>query len=81
MFISAASTTPEKKRLRMGLWNFLDGKKTYLGCLALGLLAALWGLDQLCPGEWLTQQQYEAAAAFITSVTGASMRWAITKQQ
>ena len=63
------------------MWSFLEGKKTYLSCLLLSLLGVVWSLDQFSPGEWLTAQQYEAAAAFIGGLTGVSMRWAIEKKE
>ena len=65
----------------MNFLNILKGKKTYIGCAILGLLSAMYFIDITIDdtASWLTEQQYAAAAVFISGLTGASLRQAITK--
>ena len=59
----------------------LTGKKTIIGSLVVSLIGLIWSLDQFFPGEWLTRDQYEAAAAMIAGFTGVSMRLGIQKAE
>ncbi len=68
----------------MNPMQWLSGKKTYLGSLALSLLGAVWSLDLVIHGasspHWFTDPQYIAVGTFVTGLTGAAMRLAIGKQ-
>jgi len=59
--------------------DWLKGKKTIIGGILLSLIAVVWGIDQLIPGEWFAREQYEAAAVFIAGLTDVSMRLGIKK--
>lgn len=61
--------------------EWLNGKKTLIGSVLLSLIGLVWSLDQLIPGEWLTEQQYIAAGTMVAGLTGASMRLAIGKSE
>jgi len=56
--------------------KMLRGKKTILGSIALGLLAAVYGLDQLIDPAtmWLP---YEVITGLVAAWTGVSLRLAV----
>jgi len=53
--------------------NLLNGNKSYLGFIALGLL----GLARA--GDWITEDQFQTWAVVVGSLTGVAMRAAIQK--
>ena len=62
--------------------KMLQGKKTYLGAIALSLLGAVGSLDALLhDGQtvWLSTAQYTAIGVFIGGLTGVAMRIAVGK--
>lgn len=64
--------------------QLLSGRKTILGSLLLSLLGGMYFLDVLVnngTAAWLSEDQYIAAGAFISGLTGVAMRLAIGKVQ
>ena len=56
----------------------LKGKKTIIGSILLGLLAAIYGIDQWVePDKWWLP--YETMIGIIGAWTGVSLRLAIAK--
>jgi len=53
--------------------NLLNGNKSYLGFIALGLL----GLARA--GDWITEDQFQTWAVVVGSLTGVAMRAEISK--
>lgn len=61
--------------------EWLNGKKTILGGLALTALGAIYFLQQLLGQHWLNDQTYQAATAAIGGFTAVSMRIGIQKAE
>jgi hypothetical protein len=68
----------------------MAGKKTFLGCILFGALAALYGIDaalhddpatQATETAWLAIGWYTSVGAMITAFTGVSFRLAIKKAE
>lgn len=55
--------------------RWMDGKKTYLGTIALGILGLFWSMG------WLDDAQAEALGSLLFVFTGVSARAAVTKAQ
>ena len=56
--------------------KFLKGKKTIIGSVLLGILAAIYGIDQMIDPEtqWLP---YVTVTGLVGAWTGVSMRLAV----
>ena len=62
---------------------WLSGKKTIIGSLLLSLLGLVYFADLIpdATATWFTDEQYIAAGAFITGLTGVAMRLGVGKGQ
>lgn len=61
--------------------KWLTGKKTHLGSIAAGLLAAIYGLDQMIDPDVAWKIPYTVIAGLIASWTGVNMRLAVKKAE
>ena len=58
--------------------QWLQGKRTILGSLALSLLSAMYFLDMMDgAATWLSEAQYLTIGGVITGLTGVAMRLGI----
>ena len=54
----------------------LKDRKTYLGCVILSILMAIFGLDRLIDGQinWMPLELYGAIGGLVSALTGCFMR-------
>lgn len=55
--------------------SWLDGRKTYLGSIALGVLGLAYSVG------WITEDQLLSIGAIVGAMTGASLRAAVKKAE